>query len=70
LRIIVECEFNSVSIHPTRHVACEHLGPPPDLVYRPPTWQSQPLTGSASPTTFPSALKCSGVPCGRQVRNA
>jgi hypothetical protein len=80
LRIIVECEFvergslgDSHWIHPTRRVASEHLGPPPDLVYRPPTWQSVTLIESAPPTTFPSDLKCSGAPCGRQAgqeRNA
>ena len=80
LRIIVECEFvereslgDSHWIHPTRHVACEQLGPPPDLLYRPPTWQSVTLAEPAHPTTYPSDLKCSGVPCGRQAgqeRNA
>jgi hypothetical protein len=62
-----------VSIHPTRHVACEHLGPPPDLVYRPPTWQSLTLAEPTPPTMLPSDLKCSGVPRGRQAgqeRNA
>jgi D-glycero-D-manno-heptose 1,7-bisphosphate phosphatase len=34
--------------------ACEHLGPPSDLVYRPPTWQSVTLPELAHPTTFPS----------------
>jgi hypothetical protein len=52
LRIIIECEFSRVEIHPRRHVACEHLGPPPDLVYRPPAWQSVTLAEPAHPTTF------------------